>query len=286
MAGNRDRESLVGLGSAHVCSMAGGSVSVSPYGPRLVDSLDLPSFFFLSVSFSINHPIYISRDNPLPGYHCTNPPSHICPFPPRLCLYEGASPTTHHLLSHHSYKPLHWHIKPPQDQRPPLPLMSDKAILCYIGNWSQGSLPVHYLVGGLFPGSTGLSNEAAIPLCSFSPSGSSHTRVPKLSLMVGIKHPHLHWSVAGRISQGIAIPGSCQQAPLVKSNRVLCLQTGWIPRLGSPWMALFSVSAPFFIPVFPMKRNISELKALRWVGGPILWSGGPCLSTESGLYRS
>jgi hypothetical protein len=48
---------------------------------------------------------------------------------------------------------------------------------------------------------------------------------PELSLMVGSKHPHLHWPVA----QGTTIPGSCQQAPLDNSNSVgvvWCLQTG------------------------------------------------------------
>ena len=37
---------------------------------------------------------------------------------------------------------------------------------------------------------------------------------------------------------------SCQQAPLGKSNSVVvcCLQTGWILRWGSLWMALLSVS--------------------------------------------
>ena len=38
--------------------------------------------------------------------------------------------------------PLHWGIEPLQDQGSLLPLMSDKAILCYICNWSHGSLHV------------------------------------------------------------------------------------------------------------------------------------------------
>ena len=39
-----------------------------------------------------------------------------------------------------------------QDQGPFLPLMSDKAILCYICGWSLGFLHVYSLVGGLVPG--------------------------------------------------------------------------------------------------------------------------------------
>ena len=34
-------------------------------------------------------------------------------------------------------------VKPPWDQGSPIPLMSDKAILCYLCIWSNGSLPVH-----------------------------------------------------------------------------------------------------------------------------------------------
>ena len=48
----------------------------------------------------------------------------------------------------------------------------------------------------------------------------------------------------------------------------------WIPRWGSLWMAISSVSDPFFVPAFPLERNHSGLKILRWVGGPFLqlWS--------------
>ena len=38
---------------------------------------------------------------------------------------------------------LYWGIQPSQDQEPPLPLMSDKAILCYICSWSHGSFHVY-----------------------------------------------------------------------------------------------------------------------------------------------
>jgi hypothetical protein len=88
----------------------------------------------------------------------------------------------------------------------------------------------------------------------------------------GSKHPHLHWSVVGWTFQGTVIPGSCQQAPPGNSNgvRVWCLQTGWIARWGGPQMDIPSVSDPFFfVPVFPLDRNISGWKTLRWVGGPI-----------------
>jgi hypothetical protein len=38
------------------------------------------------------------------------------------------------LLSPHPRIPLHWGIKPSQDQGPLLPLKTEKAILCYICN--------------------------------------------------------------------------------------------------------------------------------------------------------
>ena len=112
---------------------------------------------------------------------------------------------------------------------------------------------------------------APVVLHSSIPSESSPTRVPELSLMVGSKHPHLYWSVAGRTSHVTATPGSCQQTPLVISNGVWvwCLQTGWVPRWGSPWATLPSVSVPYFCPCFSFGQEHSGFKALRWVDGPI-----------------
>jgi hypothetical protein len=86
-----------------------------------------------------------------------SPPQTPYPIsPPRF--YEGTPlPTTHYpLLPHLPSIPLHWSIEPPQDQGPPLPLMPDKAILCYICIWIHGSLHVYFLVGGFVPGSSGV----------------------------------------------------------------------------------------------------------------------------------
>jgi hypothetical protein len=63
------------------------------------------------------------------------PPSAL---PPPLYLYEGAPLPTHTLPPHSPSIPLCWGIKPPWDQRPPFPLLSDKAILCYVCIWSHG----------------------------------------------------------------------------------------------------------------------------------------------------
>ena len=55
--------------------------------------------------------------------------------PPSPCFYEGAPPPIYPLLPHHLSIPLHKGIKSPQGQGPPPPLMTDKAILCYICSW-------------------------------------------------------------------------------------------------------------------------------------------------------
>jgi hypothetical protein len=62
------------------------------------------------------------------------PPFPVSPWsslshPPLPCFYEGAPPPTYPLQPHDPSIPLHWGIKPSQDQGPPLPLMSDKAYL-------------------------------------------------------------------------------------------------------------------------------------------------------------
>lgn len=88
---------------------------------------------------------------------------------------------------------LYWGIKPSQDQGPLLPLMPDKAILCYICRWSHGSLHVYLLVGSLVPGSSGLLILLFFLwhcdlFSSFNPFSNSSIGVPMLSLMVSCKH--------------------------------------------------------------------------------------------------
>ena len=57
------------------------------------------------------------------GFPSANPLSH----PPLPCFCEGAPPPTHPLLPHRPSIPLHWGIRPSQDQGPSLLLMPDKA---------------------------------------------------------------------------------------------------------------------------------------------------------------
>ena len=77
--------------------------------------------------------------------------------PPKTPLSHPPSPCSlvHPLLLPCPGITLHWGIEPSQDQWPLLPLMTNKAILCYICSWNQESLHVYSLVGGLVPGSSG-----------------------------------------------------------------------------------------------------------------------------------
>ena len=78
------------------------------------------------------------------------------PYPTHSpCFYDGAPSTTHLLAPHLLSIPLSWDIEPPQDQGPLLPLMPDKAILCYICSWNHGSIHLYSFVGGLVPGNSG-----------------------------------------------------------------------------------------------------------------------------------
>jgi hypothetical protein len=91
--------------------------------------------FVIYISIVIPFPGFPS-DNPLSPPHCPCSPTHPLPLPsPSIPLYCG--------------------IEPSQDQGPLLPLMTDKAILCYICGWRHGSLHVCSLVGSLVPGSSG-----------------------------------------------------------------------------------------------------------------------------------
>jgi hypothetical protein len=147
-------------------------------------------------------------------------------LPPQLCLYESAPPSIHTLLPHCSSIPMFWGIKPPRNQGPPPLLLSGEAILCYIRIWSHGSTQVY-----LGCWSRLWENRIVRPAYVVLPRGcnphlllqssaTSPTRFPEFSLIVGSKHLHLPWSVAGQTSQGTTTLGSCPQAPLDHSNNV------------------------------------------------------------------
>ena len=192
--------------------------------------------------------IYISNDIPLPGT-----PN---PMPPTLCLYEDALPPTHPLLTHHSYMPLCWGIKPPQDQGPLIQLMPDKVVLCYICIWIHESLHVYSLVSGLVSGSLRQSGQ----LILFFLQGCNPLQLlqsfPQFFYWDLQAHPD-GWLLASasllvkccqRLSmrQPYQVPVSkCFLASAIVA--VWCLQMGWIPRWGSFWMAFPLIFAPFFL---------------------------------------
>ena len=89
-------------------------------------------FFLLDILF-----IYISNVISFPSFPSTNFLSHLC----CSCFYEGAPLPTQPLKPHCPSIPLHWGIKPLQDQWPPLLFMPDKTIFCYINSWNCGWVP-------------------------------------------------------------------------------------------------------------------------------------------------
>jgi hypothetical protein len=102
------------------------------------------------------------------------------PIFPLLCLYEGAPPPTHpptYSPPNPSSIPLYWGNKLKLDQGSPVPLMPDKAILCYILSRDHGPNHVYSLVGGLVPGSSGvggcLDDIIVFPMRLQSPSDPS-----------------------------------------------------------------------------------------------------------------
>ena len=80
---------------------------------------------------------------------------------------------------------LHWGFELSQDQVPLLPLMSNKAILCYICSWSHGSLHVYPLVGDLVLGSSGGFWLVDIVILSMGLQASSASSVLSLTLPLG-----------------------------------------------------------------------------------------------------
>jgi hypothetical protein len=72
------------------------------------------------------------------------------------CFYEGAPPPTcPPTPAPRPVIPLQWGIQSSVNQGHLLPLMSEKAILCYLCSRSHGLLPVYSLVGDLVTGSSG-----------------------------------------------------------------------------------------------------------------------------------
>ena len=147
-------------------------------------------------------------------------PHPIPPYPPSMRVLP------HPLPPNHSSIPLHWGIKPSQDQGPLLSLMPDKA----------PSVPAVL--------------SLTLPLGSLC---SVQWLAASIYICIG-------QDLAEPLRRQL-LSGSCEQALLGISNSVWvwCLLVGWIPRWGSPWMAFPSASVPLFVPVFPLDRSNTGL---------------------------
>jgi hypothetical protein len=159
-------------------------------------------FFFLLLDIFF---IYISKLSPFPVSH-----PHETPIP-SPCFKNAVSQHTHPLPL--PCIPLHWDMDPLQDQGPLLPLMTNKAILCYIFCWSHGSLHVYSLVGMLVLGSSEGSGWLIFlwgckPFQPFSSFSNSSIEDPVLNPIV-CEHLPLYLSGSCRVSQETTISGSC-----------------------------------------------------------------------------
>jgi hypothetical protein len=154
-------------------------------------------------------PFLVSPLKPPPPPLLPSSPTHSLPLPgPGIPLFRG--------------------IEPSQDQGPFLPLMPNKAIVCYICSWSHESHHVFSLVGGLVPGSSGglvtscccSAYGATNPFSSLGTFSNSFIGDPVLCPMDGCDHALLYLSGTVRASQETAISESHQQALLGIHNSV------------------------------------------------------------------
>jgi hypothetical protein len=88
----------------------------------------------------------------LSPFQVSPPPENILSHPPSPCFYDDVPPSNHTFPPPTSLFPYtRASIKPSWVQGPLLPMMHDKAILCYICSWSHG----YSFFDGLVPGSSG-----------------------------------------------------------------------------------------------------------------------------------
>jgi hypothetical protein len=109
------------------------------------------------------------------------------------------------------------------------------------------------------------------PFSSLGTFSSSFIGDPVLNPIDDCEHPLLYLSGTGRASQETAISGSCQPALVDIHNSVWVwwLYIGWIPRWGSLWMVISSISASHFVSVTPFMGILFPL--LRMIEVSTLW---------------
>ena len=158
---------------------------------------------------------------------------------------------------------LHWGkggLEPSEDQGSLLPLVTYIDILCNICIWSHGSHQVYSLVGGLIPGSSGVTGWFIL-LFLLGAANPSAPWVLPLALLLGTLCS-VQWlakSIHFYIFQALAEPLRRQLywAPVSKHLLASIIASAfhnymrWIPRCDSHWMIFPSVSAPNFVSVSP-----------------------------------
>jgi hypothetical protein len=104
------------------------------------------------------------------------------------------------------------------------------------------------------------------PLVHWGTSSSSFTGGPVFHLIDGSVHPLLYLPGIGIASQETGISGSFQQnlAGICNSVWVWWLFMGWIPRWGSLWWVLPSITPPMGI-LFPILRKEGSIHTLVFI---------------------
>lgn len=177
---------------------------------------------------------------------------------PSPCFYEDASTHTQPLHPQHPGIILHPAIKFSEDQGLFLLLMLDNAFLCYMYDWSHGSLCMYWLVGGLALGTLVWSGCLILFLFLW---GCKHIQLLQFfsfgvflfSPMVSCYHAHLY-------SRATAEPfrSHTYVAPLSWTswlNKVwlgLVAAYGMDHLVGRSLMTFFSVPSLLFVSVLPL----------------------------------
>jgi hypothetical protein len=134
-------------------------------------------FTFLSFLFNLKHifiidSIHLHLKWYLSPFSVTLQQIPLTLLPSPLSLLPQWGCSSHLLLSHSYSIPLCWGIIIAQDQGSPLPLITDKSILCYICVLSHGSFPVDFLVDDLILVIHGWSSQLTLFFlwgCNLSP---------------------------------------------------------------------------------------------------------------------
>jgi hypothetical protein len=146
---------------------------------------------------------------PFPGLPFRKPLSHPC----SPCLYKGSSlPPTHSHLPALAF-PYIGDTEHLQAQAPVLPLMSNKAILCWICSQCHGYLHVDSLVGGPVPRSSG-GGVGVWPVDSVVPSMELQTPSDLFFLIRYFLYIHFKFQMLSR-KYSISYPALFPYPPLL-----------------------------------------------------------------------